>query len=148
MKNLDVDGIRKKLTGMVRRLNFLAAYQGMTFESYLQDEERQAVVERYLEVIIQAAIDINRMLIKSGESIDLDKLTNSDVFALVGERGFITSDLANALIPSAGFRNTLAHAYDDVIPEMAYRAFQLSLVQYPEYIRQIQIYLNSQEENE
>jgi uncharacterized protein YutE (UPF0331/DUF86 family) len=148
MKPLDIESVGKKLTGMIRRIDLLTTYQGMTLDEYLQNEERQAVVERYLEVIIQAAIDINRMLINSVESVDLEKITNAEAFTLVAQLGFITSELADALIPSAGFRNILAHVYDDIIPEAAYKAFHLSLVQYPEYIRQIQTYLNSREENE
>jgi uncharacterized protein YutE (UPF0331/DUF86 family) len=65
MRKLDVESVGKKLIGMAKRILFLTRYEGMTLDDYLQDLERQAVVERYLEVIIQAAIDINRMLIKS-----------------------------------------------------------------------------------
>lgn len=148
MKSLDIESLGKKLAGMVKRIDRLTTYQDMTLDEYLQNEERQAVVERYLEVIIQAAIDINKMLINSVESVDMEKITNAEAFNRVAQLGFITSELANALIPSAGFRNILAHVYDDVIPEAAYKAFNLSLMQYPEYIRQIQTYLNSREEHE
>jgi uncharacterized protein YutE (UPF0331/DUF86 family) len=143
MKNLDVEGVGRKLTGMARRINLLARYRGMTFDEYRQDEERQAVVERSLEVVIQAAIDINRMLINATPSSTTGNITNAEAFTLVSELGFISSELAMALIPSAGFRNILAHAYDDVVPEWAYKAFELSLVQYPEYIRQVKTYLDS-----
>ncbi len=148
MTDLDLEGIGKKLIGMTKRLNRLYTYQSLTFEEYLQDEDRQATIERYLEVVIQAAIDINRMLIKHIEDIDLEELTNAEAFTLAGELGFIASDLAAQLALSAGFRNVLAHIYDDIIPEMAYRALQLAVVQYPQYIQQIQTYLNSLEKDE
>lgn len=148
MTDLDLEGIRKKLIGMTKRLNRLYTYQSLTFEEYLQDEDRQATIERYLEVVIQAAIDISRMLIKHIEDIDLEKLTNAEAFTLAGELGFIASDLAAQLALSAGFRNVLAHIYDDIIPDMAYRALQLAVVQYPQYIQQIQTYLNSLEKDE
>lgn len=148
MTDLDLEGIGKKLIGMTKRLNRLSTYQSLTFEEYLQDEDRQATIERYLEIVIQAAIDINRMLIKHIEDIDLEKLTNTKAFTLAGELGFIASELAAQLALSAGFRNVLAHVYDDIIPEMAYQALQLSVVQYQQYIQQIQIYLNSLEKDE
>ncbi len=148
MTSLDLTGIGKKMIGMTKRLNRLFTYQSLTFEEYLQDEDRQASIERYLEVVIQAAIDINKMLIKRVENIDLERLTNTEVFTLSGELGLITSDLASQLALSAGFRNILAHVYDDINPEMAYRALQLSVVQYPQYIQQIQTYLNSLEKDE
>jgi uncharacterized protein YutE (UPF0331/DUF86 family) len=148
MTNLDLTGIGKKMLGMTKRLNRLSTYQSLTFEEYLQDEDRQATIERYLEIVIQAAIDINRMLIKHRGIIDLEKLTNAEAFTLAGELGFITSELAAQLALSAGFRNVLAHVYDDVDPEMAYRALQLAVVQYPQYIQQVQTYLNLLEEDE
>jgi len=148
MKDLDLKGISKKLIGMNKRLVRLFNYQSLTFEEYLQDEDRQASIERYLEVVIQAATDINKMLIKHTENIDLEKLTNAEVFTLAGELGFITSELATQLALSAGFRNVLAHAYDDVDPEITYRALKLSVVQYPQYIQQIQNHLNLLEDDE
>ncbi len=148
MTDLDREGIGKKLIGMNRRLARLATHQSLTFEEYLQDEDRQASIERYLEIVIQAAIDINKMLIKHAGNIDLERLTNTEVFTLAGELSFISSELATQLALSAGFRNVLAHVYDDINPEIAYRALQLSIVQYPQYIQQIQTYLNSLENDE
>jgi uncharacterized protein YutE (UPF0331/DUF86 family) len=148
MTDLDREGIGKKLIGMNRRLTRLSTHQSLTFEEYLQDEDRQASIERYLEIVIQAAIDINKMLIKSVGNIDLEGLTNTEVFRLAGELNFISSELATQLALSAGFRNVLAHGYDDIDPEIAYRALQLSVVQYPQYIQQIQTYLNSLENDE
>ncbi len=145
MTGLDLEGIGKKLIGMNRRLTRLATYQSLTFEEYLQNEDRQATIERYLEIIIQAAIDINKTLIKSVGDIELEKLTNAETFILASELGFISSELAIQLVPSAGFRNVLAHVYDDIVPDMAYRALQLAVIQYPQYIQQIQNYLNSLE---
>ncbi len=148
MTAVDLEGIGKKLIGMSRRLARLFNYRSLTFEAYLQDEDRQASIERYLEVVIQAAIDINKMLIKPIETIDLEKLTNTEIFILAGELGFISSELAAQLALSAGFRNVLAHVYDNIDPEVVYRALQLSVVQYPQYIQQIQTYLNLLEDNE
>lgn len=145
MRDLDLEGIGKKLIGMDRRLRRLAIHQSLTFEEYLQDEDRQATIERYLEVVIQAAIDINRALIKSVNNTEFEKLTNAETFTFASELGFISLELANQLVPSAGFRNVLAHSYDDIVPEMAYRALQLAVTQYPKYIQQIQNHLNSLE---
>lgn len=148
MTDLDLQGVGKKLIGMNRRLTRLAAYQILTFKEYLQNEDRQATIERYLEIVIQAAIDINKMLIKSVCDIELEQLTNAETFTLAGELGFISSELVNQLVPSAGFRNVLAHIYDDIVPDIAYRALQLAVIEYVQYIEQIQNYLNSLEAND
>ncbi len=143
MTTLDRESIGRKLIGMTRRLDRLANYQSLTFEEYLQDEDRQATIERYLEIIIQAALDINRALIKSASEVKVEDLKNAETFSLAGELGFISSEVANQLIPSARFRNVLAHAYDEVLPELSYQALQVAVVQYQQYVQEIQTYLNS-----
>jgi len=147
--NVDVEAINKKLAGMTRRLNLLSAYQSLTFDEYLQSEDRQAAIERFLEIIIQAAIDINKILLKQVSGIKLTRhsqsFTNAEVFLLIGEHGFIPQELAEQLAESGRFRNVLAHLYDDIIPEKAYDALQKSLIQYPQYITAIQSYLDSLE---
>jgi uncharacterized protein YutE (UPF0331/DUF86 family) len=47
---------------------------------------------------------------------------------------------------SRGFRNVLVHEYDDIDPHQVYIALQKALTQYPQYIRAIQIYLDTLEE--
>jgi uncharacterized protein YutE (UPF0331/DUF86 family) len=146
MRNLDVEGINKKLIGMARRLNLLSQYKAMTLDEYVQDEERQAVVERCLEVITQTAIDINKALIESVQRRRGRKFTNQEAFVLAGELNLISPELATALLPSATFRNLLTHAYDDVLLDESYEMMQLSFVHYPEYIRQVEKYISSRGE--
>jgi uncharacterized protein YutE (UPF0331/DUF86 family) len=149
MRNLDVEGINKKLIGMAKRLNLLSRYKAMTLDEYVQDEERQAVVERCLEVLTQAAIDINKDLIESVQRRRSRKFTNQEAFILAGELNLISSELATALLPSATFRNLLTHAYDNILLDESYRMMQLSFVHYPQYIRQVERYISSQgDENE
>ena len=143
MKNLDIEGIRKKLIGMAKRLNLLSQYKNMTLDEYRQNEERQALVERCLEVITQAAIDINKNLIESVQRSRSRRFTNQESFELVGELSLISAQLATNLLPSAIFRNLLAHDYDDIMPERAYEIMQSSFVHYPEYIRQVEKYIDS-----
>jgi uncharacterized protein YutE (UPF0331/DUF86 family) len=147
MTELDYEGVGKKLIGMTKRLTRLSVHQSLTFAGYLQDEDRQATIERYLEIIIQAAIDINKMLL-AHRGIDLAELKNSETFTIAGELGILSTELATRLSLSAGFRNVLAHLYDDIIPEMAYQALQRAVVDYPRYIQQIETYLNALEEDE
>ena len=147
MTELNYEGIGKKLTGINKRLTRLSAHQSLTVEEYLQDEDRQAMIERYLEIIIQAAIDINKMLL-AHRGINLADLKNSETFTMASELGILSTDLATRLGLSAGFRNVLAHLYDDVIPEMAHLALQRAVIDYPHYIQQIETYLNKLEEDE
>jgi uncharacterized protein YutE (UPF0331/DUF86 family) len=147
MRNLDREGIGKRLIGMVRRLNLLRPLKSMTLDEYIQDEGKQAIVERCLEIITQAAIDINKELIESVHRSRGSKFTGQESFILVGELNLISPELATALVKTAAFRNLLAHAYDNIVPDEAYSNMQLALVQYPEYIRQVKAYIDLREED-
>jgi uncharacterized protein YutE (UPF0331/DUF86 family) len=147
MSILNREGFDKKLGGMAKRLERLKIYQSLTFQEYLEDEDRQAMVERYLEVVIQAAIDVNKMLIKQIGNTSLEGMNNTDIFHQVGQMGCIAPDLAVQLALSAGFRNVLAHVYDDILPEVTYRALKLAVDQYGQYVQQVQAYLNTIDKN-
>jgi|GEM_PF-582154 len=140
--------INKKLAGMTKRLNYLADYESLTLTEFLEDEVRQFTIERLLELIIQAAIDINKMLLKqAGISLRRgnESKSNAEAFILASEQGFISQALARQLDESAKFRNALAHLYDDLIAESVHEAIQLALTQYPQFITEIENYLDSLE---
>lgn len=148
MTNLDVAGVLKKLSGMSKRLSSLKRYESLSLESYLAEEDIQMIVERLLELIIQASIDINKMFLKQLAKINLSSddgqpLSNSQVFYLMGSHGFISPYLADRLANSGQFRNILVHLYDDIDPRQVYDALQSGLEQYPDYIEAIQAYLEN-----
>ena len=148
MTALDLPGIAKKLAGLSRRFDRLKQYESLSFDGYLLDEDGQIIIERLLELIIQAAIDINKMLLKQVSSLSLtssngESLSNASVFQLAGEYGFISRDLAEKLAQSGQFRNVLAHLYDDIDPQQVYIALQKAFEQYPSYVEAIQDYIDA-----
>ncbi len=46
--------------------------------------------------------------------------------------------------PSAGLRNRLVHEYEDINPHIVFQSIRMALEIYPEYIQQVQIYLERQ----
>ena len=64
MTNLDLVSIANKLERMVNRLDRLKVYEQYTIEQYLADDDVQIIVERLLELVIQAALDINKALLR------------------------------------------------------------------------------------
>ncbi len=56
-------------------------------------------------------------------------------------------DRLKQLAPSCSFRNVLAHEYDDIDPVQVYSAFQKTLNHYPDYVKAIQMYLDTLEED-
>jgi uncharacterized protein YutE (UPF0331/DUF86 family) len=154
VKNFDPDAISSKLAGMTKRLLRLRRYEALTLAEYLQDEDIQAIVERLLEQVIQSALDINRAFLKrvagiQGSPFDGETVRNSETFILAADYGLISQELGEAIAKSGGFRNVLAHLYDEIEPETVYSALRLALQHYPPYTAAVQTYLDSLEsENE
>lgn len=135
-------------TVVLSRLNFMAdylqelkRYNSMTLEDYLSSFDQKIISERIMELIAQAAIDINEHILTHDKNID--SLSNKDSFIKAGQYGIITRELAVDLAKSAGLRNILAHKYLEINYVELFNSIQVALNQYPLYIQQVTEYLNS-----
>ncbi|MFM2432849.1 MAG: hypothetical protein RLZZ511_4063 [Cyanobacteriota bacterium] len=144
MSEFDPNTLAYKIERMLERIDELRGFQDCTLDQYLANENyTQLVVERLLELVIQAALDINRALLKQVAGVSVER--NSDTFIEAGKAGFIPMNLGQKLARSGGFRNVLAHQYDEILPEIVFQNLQEALAQYPDYVEAIQIYLDSLE---
>jgi uncharacterized protein YutE (UPF0331/DUF86 family) len=144
VKEFSPASIGNKLARMAIRVQRLSRYQNLTLDEYRQDEDTQLIVERLLEKIIQSALDINRAFLGRViklQSESLEKMSNTETFISASEHGLISKDLGQQIAKSGGFRNVLAHLYDDIIPDEVYRALRLTLQNYPQYILEVESYL-------
>lgn len=151
IKEFDPITVGHKLEEMGRRLRRLKRYQDLTLEQYLQDEDLQSITERLLEQVIQAALDINRAFLKRIAGITSEQakaLTNAQTFILAGQYGLISPTLGSQMEKSGGFRNVLAHLYDDILPGKVYEALKSALIDYPQYLAEVESYLNSLEQED
>jgi len=129
-----------KLDFMMKYLNSLKGFESITLEEYLDDYNKQLVVERLLQLIIQVAIDINRYFLKQLEIEQPE--TNFEIFIEVGRRGIIAMELAEQLAPSGSLRNRLVHMYEEIDPVKVHEAIQKALQVYRIYQRQVTNYLD------
>lgn len=151
MKDFSTVTVGEKLEGMGKRLRRLNRFQTLTLDEYLQDEDTQSIIERLLEQIIQSALDINRAFLKRVAGITLKggkAPKNSETFALAGQYGLISPALGKRMEESGGFRNVLAHLYDEIIAEKVYEALQNTLTDYPQYVVEVENYLNLLEQTD
>ncbi|MBW4512433.1 MAG: DUF86 domain-containing protein [Scytonematopsis contorta HA4267-MV1] len=141
MTNIDKVIVAKRLALITRYLSSLKKFEGQSLEEYLSNFETQMVVERLIQLMTQAAIDINEHILSSinpGNST-----TNFEAFIEIGKYDIINPGLAKQLAPSAGLRNRLVHEYDDIDSSQVFLAINFALSQYPLYVQQISTYLNS-----
>ena len=141
MSNIDPEIILVRLRLIAKYYNTLEKFRSTSIDDFLADFHQQLVVERLLQLMTQAAIDINEHILSKlnpGKSE-----TNFDAFIELGQYGVISTELATQLAPSAGLRNRLVHEYDDIDPKQVFKAISFVLELYPLYVRQLNNYLIS-----
>ncbi|OBQ11671.1 MAG: hypothetical protein AN490_05375 [Anabaena sp. AL09] len=141
---MDSEIVLSRLRLITKYYNTLVEFNSLSLDEFLGDFRQQLIVERLLQLMTQAAIDINDHILsklKSGKSY-----TNFEAFIELGKYQILTPELAKQIAPSSGLRNRLVHEYDDIDPNQVFMAISFALQQYPLYVRQINSYLIKLEE--
>ena len=113
-KQIDARFIKRKIKLIEEDLLRLKRLEKFTVDEIASDFYKYCTVERLLEVIIMRAVDVNSHIIaRLGTGIERVR-KYSDTFLILGEMKILPEKFAKAIAGSAGFRNILAHEYDEV----------------------------------
>lgn len=144
MSNIDSEIVLSRLRLITKYYNTLEEFRSLSLDEFLADFRQQLIVERLLQLMTQAAIDINDHILSKLNSGNT--YTNFEAFIELGKYQILTPELAKQIAPSSGLRNRLVHEYDDIDPNQVFKAISFALQQYPLYVRQINSYLIKLEE--
>lgn len=109
---VDADRIGTRLDRLERLLERLEEIRSGGEEAYLADDRTRAMAERWLQLAIQACIDIGAQLVSE---LSVDPPSDyGGVFRSLGAAGHLDQDLAERLARAAGQRNVLVHMYLDL----------------------------------
>jgi uncharacterized protein YutE (UPF0331/DUF86 family) len=132
---LDVDVVQRRLADVRDALTHLEELGPLTARELADDWRLQAVVERVLTVMVEAAVKCNGHVVTS--TLGRAPADYRSSFLDVADAGAIEQALAERLAPSAGLRNVLVHGYDEVDHEQLVRGAELALEHYPAYVRAV-----------
>ena len=111
---VDRELIAARIAKIRAELRRLARLETMSREDFLASMTEQHAVERELQIVIEACLDIGHHVIsREGLRRPADY---RDVFTVLRESGVIGTELGPRLESMAGFRNRLVHGYIDVEP--------------------------------
>lgn len=131
MTNLDV--IENKISTIRQSLHVLQDYRQVRAADLKADLKIRGIVERYLYIATQATIDLAETIIAYKK---LRKPRNyKEVFEILEESDLLPSPLARKLIDMVGFRNTLAHVYDNVNYEIVVDVLQNRLKDIEDFLK-------------
>ena len=104
---MDTTAIAMRLHKLDSYLRTLRQMQAVPLDEYLSDDNIQTIVERKLQLSIQACMDIASYLIGQLGMTAPDEPHN--IFAVLGQEGVISRALSGRMVAMVRFRNILVH---------------------------------------
>lgn len=104
-------------------------------DAIVKSDDNLAILERYFQLVVDYAIDINHHFIKEGGFGVPDDLEST--FRVMGEHGILPLEFANKIGKSVGLRNRIVHQYEDVKPRVFVESLRKDLGDYDEYIKRV-----------
>ena len=132
---MDTTAIAMRLRKLDSYLRTLRQMQAVPLDEYLSDDNIQTIVERKLQLAIQACMDIASYLIGQLGLTAPDEPHN--VFAVLGQEGVIGRDLAGRMVGMVRFRNLLVHDYLEIDSAIVHRNLTEELVDSDEFSQEI-----------
>ena len=127
------------ITGFCEQLR---RFTKLTWDEYRQDEDRRLIVERRLEVILEAVTDVARLyLLFAGKSAGLNRAAS---LRTLRELDVIPPDLAEVLIGFVASRNVFAHTYLGIDDRRIYNMLQQSESVFPRFVAAVGLALPEQ----
>ncbi|WP_367669234.1 type VII toxin-antitoxin system HepT family RNase toxin [Caldanaerobacter subterraneus] len=112
LKDSDKVSVIKRIEFIRIELEDLKEYKNLTFQEYNSNRIARRNVERIIENVANALIDISKILI-ANENVDMPD-SYRDIILKLGEVKIIELDLARSISEIARLRNVLAHQYLDI----------------------------------
>ena len=127
------DVTRRKLVFLTQYLNDLKKYENISDQEFFKHHYE---IERLLQLIVEVACDINAHVVTRKNKKPPEDYYQS--FIELGKLGVLPKSLAQNLAPSAGLRNALVHAYEDIDEQKIKKSIKMALAYFPKYIRALQ----------
>jgi uncharacterized protein YutE (UPF0331/DUF86 family) len=109
---VDRELVLRRLADVETYVRQLSEYRELSADAYRADWKAQRVVERTLQMAIEACVDVaNHVIADRGLRIPA---TYAEVFEVLGEAGLLPPDQRAAMVRMAKFRNVVVHDYTRV----------------------------------
>ncbi len=140
MTEIDVGVINRKLAVIEESLELLKPIAALSYREYREKVYYRKAAERLLQTAIEAAIDINNIiLVGLGHQPAQDSF--SSFLEVADKAGVYEREFGEKLAPSAGLRNRLVHEYNKLDEAVVYTSIKHMLEDYPVYVKAIRKFL-------
>lgn len=122
---VDRDLVLRKLAALDEYAGQLEEYRALTVEQYRADWKAQRIVERTLQMAIEACADVANHLIADRRL--RVPTTYAEAFEILGEAGILDASLKDTTVRMARFRNIVVHDYTRIDPAVVVRILREDL---------------------
>ncbi len=109
-------------------------------EEFLSDVRNWAACETFLRRALEGMFDIGRHILARIGGFEAG-LEYKSIAKVLGDRGVVSQEMAERLVPIAGYRNRLVHFYHEITPEEIYDIIRNDLPDIENFIREIEAFL-------
>lgn len=132
--------VKRKISLIQDDLEKFSEFKEYSFNEIASDFVKQAAMERFLERIINRAIDVNQHLIIEKKNVSAPK-DYAETFITLSDIGIYPEKFGKDISKSVGARNVLAHDYDRTDHRLIYSSIGDCLRDYYKYCEYILAYL-------
>jgi uncharacterized protein YutE (UPF0331/DUF86 family) len=122
---VDRDLLLRKLADLEEYVDQVSEYRAVSIEDYKRDWKTQRIVERTLQMAIEACLDVANHVVADRQLRVAS--TYAEIFDVLGDAGLLETGLREAMIHIARFRNILVHDYTRIDPAVIVRILRENL---------------------
>ena len=133
VKNMLHGQIKQKIKTLREYMDDLAPYASLSVEELVSNKEKRTLAERYFQLMVDEAIDINAALAYQlgGKIADAYRSTFFELVPL----GIIDQSFADAISESAKVRNQLTHDYEKLSKKTVAESIKKFFEMYKQYAK-------------
>ncbi|MGI1691784.1 type VII toxin-antitoxin system HepT family RNase toxin [Thermoanaerobacter uzonensis] len=141
LKDSDKINVIKRIEFIQIELEDLKVHKELSFQEYNANRIVRRNVERMIENIANALIDISKILI-ANENVEIPD-SYREIILKLGEIKVIDIELAKSIAEIARLRNVLAHQYLDIKWSYIRNFLTKKIDDVYEFLRTIELYINN-----
>ncbi|MBI5300300.1 MAG: DUF86 domain-containing protein [Deltaproteobacteria bacterium] len=139
MSPLDKESLQSKINRIRKNLKQLKLFGDMSYTEYTKDSINTAVAERFLQISIQAMLDIGSHIIAE-EGLG-DPLEYRDIFSILIHAKILPKHRETAFLNMVGLRNRIVHLYEDIDHKRIHHFLKKDLSDFETFLKAATRYL-------
>lgn len=139
LKQDNIDKIYLRFEALREYLSVLEDLKSITALEMESDLVKRGAIERYLQLAIEACIDIAELIISDQRFPT--PATSREAILIVGRENILDKDFAEHFSEAVGFRNILIHDYVKIDYQKLHGYLQNNLSDFHRFIKEVLEYL-------